>query len=260
MGYRPVKGGAGAIRVTALMARVDLDAEDVAIEVEQVRRQLGGAVDRVMSEGGLYAPQLAALAVTQTEGDLADAALLLRAYRSTLPRLGYGRPAGGQAMRVRRRISSAFKDVPGGQLLGRTRDYTHRLLDFSRLDGGARNDSRRTEAEEAAGGGLWPAFPKVSDTLRGMDLMARLPQGAAAAAERGDGPEGPEGAGAPFDVTRDSLRYPVPRSAWLQSLARARRGRWSASPTATCEATASRTTARSASCASASCPCGCSTR
>jgi hypothetical protein len=37
---------------------------------------------------------------------------------------------------VLRRISSAFKDVPGGQLLGRTRDYTQRLLDFSLLGSG----------------------------------------------------------------------------------------------------------------------------
>ena len=35
-----------------------------------------------------------------------------------------------------RRISATFKDVPGGQLLGRTRDYTQRLLDFSLLGGG----------------------------------------------------------------------------------------------------------------------------
>jgi alpha-D-ribose 1-methylphosphonate 5-triphosphate synthase subunit PhnI len=34
-------------------------------------------------------------------------------------------------MRGERRISSTFKDLPGGQVLGPTFDYTHRLLDFS---------------------------------------------------------------------------------------------------------------------------------
>jgi len=33
-------------------------------------------------------------------------------------------------MRIIRRISAAFKDIPGGQILGPTYDYTHRLLDF----------------------------------------------------------------------------------------------------------------------------------
>ena len=34
-------------------------------------------------------------------------------------------------MHIRRRISSAFKDIPGGQMLGPTYDYVHRLLNFS---------------------------------------------------------------------------------------------------------------------------------
>ena len=34
-------------------------------------------------------------------------------------------------MRIARRISAAFKDIPGGQVLGATYDYTHRLMNFS---------------------------------------------------------------------------------------------------------------------------------
>ncbi|WP_171729482.1 carbon-phosphorus lyase complex subunit PhnI, partial [Shigella sonnei] len=38
--------------------------------------------------------------------------------------------------RLERRISSVYKDIPGGQLLGPTYDYTHRLLDFTLLANG----------------------------------------------------------------------------------------------------------------------------
>ncbi|WP_171763149.1 carbon-phosphorus lyase complex subunit PhnI, partial [Shigella sonnei] len=39
-------------------------------------------------------------------------------------------------MRLERRISAVYKDIPGGQLLGPTYDYTHRLLDFTLLANG----------------------------------------------------------------------------------------------------------------------------
>src|SRR5262249_58831843 len=79
---------------------------------------------------GLYDTTLAALAIKQAEGDLLEAAFLVRAYRSTLPRLGYSYAVNGSEMFVLRRISSVFRDLPGGQLLGLTRDYTQRLLNF----------------------------------------------------------------------------------------------------------------------------------
>lgn len=46
-------------------------------------------------------------------------------------------------MAVRRRISATFKDLPGGQVLGPTFDYTHRLLDFSLLEDEARGEGGR---------------------------------------------------------------------------------------------------------------------
>ncbi|MDQ3701659.1 MAG: carbon-phosphorus lyase complex subunit PhnI [Chloroflexota bacterium] len=242
MGYKPVKGGAAAIRAAAqLTGWLDLDDREVAIEVEQIRHQLGGAVERVMSEGGLYAPDLAALAIKQAEGDLSEAALLLRAYRSTLPRQGYALATSGRAMRVQRRISSAFKDVPGGQVLGRTRDYTHRLLDFSLLEhvgrvehvgqgqrigrdngvatgnghtGNGHTGNGHTENGHTGNGHLetggpgpdadtqiagWPAFPKVSDTLRGMGLMT--PVSMDSRDSREDSGDSTAGDGAPEDST-----------------------------------------------------------
>ena len=87
------------------------------------------AVDRVMNEGSLYDRELAALAIEQARGDVIEAIFLARAARTTLARFGYAEPVETSAMRIRRRISAAFKDIPGGQILGPTFDYTHRLLD-----------------------------------------------------------------------------------------------------------------------------------
>jgi hypothetical protein len=55
-----------------------------------------------------------------------EAIFLVRAFRATLPRFGATEPVNTGEMPVRRRISSTFKDVPGGQILGPTFDYTHR--------------------------------------------------------------------------------------------------------------------------------------
>ena len=50
---------------------------------------------------------------------------------ATLPRFGASVPVDTGAMLIERRISATFKDLPGGQVLGPTFDYTHRLLDFA---------------------------------------------------------------------------------------------------------------------------------
>ena len=55
---------------------------------------------------------------------------LIRAYRTTLPRFGVIAPGRHRGHGGDRRISATFKDLPGGQVLGPTFDYTHRLLDF----------------------------------------------------------------------------------------------------------------------------------
>jgi alpha-D-ribose 1-methylphosphonate 5-triphosphate synthase subunit PhnI len=63
-----------------------------ALTLEQIAGQLSLAVDRVMGEGSLYDPELAALAIKQARGDLIEAVFLLRAYRTTLPRFGHSEP------------------------------------------------------------------------------------------------------------------------------------------------------------------------
>ncbi len=218
MGYVAVKGGMEAIAAAEALVRDQPAPTGVApLTVQQILTQQRAVVDQVMGEGGLYAPDLAALAVKQAEGDTMEAAFLIRAYRSTLPRLMDTLPADAGEMRVRRRISSTFKDIPGGQVLGRTRDYTQRLLDFSLLDDGP-NPPVPSPTGEGGGEGKNtiiklpepPTFTKVSAWLRADGLLPPLPE------------TPPEAE--PFDVTRDSLASPFPRSARLQTMARGETG------------------------------------
>ncbi len=131
--YVAVKGGERAIDAAhqwlAEERRGDRSVSELS--VAQIREQLRLAVNRVMAEGSLYDPDLAALAIKQARGDLIEAVFLIRAYRTTLPRLAASSPVDTGAMAVDRRISATFKDLPGGQVLGPTFDYTHRLLDFA---------------------------------------------------------------------------------------------------------------------------------
>jgi alpha-D-ribose 1-methylphosphonate 5-triphosphate synthase subunit PhnI len=168
------------------------------------------AVDRVMSEGALYDPWLAALAVKQARGDLVEATFLLRAYRTTLPRLYDSLPVDTTAMEVRRRISATFKDIPGGQVLGPTFDYTHRLLDFA-LAAGARPEPAAAVPDETMDEDK-PPLSRVMDLLAEEGLVDR-PGG-------GDGEEArPVG-----DITRDPLTFPAARDVRLQNLARGDEG------------------------------------
>jgi alpha-D-ribose 1-methylphosphonate 5-triphosphate synthase subunit PhnI len=242
MGYSAVKGGLDAISAAeALVQHPVLANGEQALDTRQLQHQLTLAADKIMSEGGLYSPELAALALKQSEGDLFEAAFLIRAYRSTLPRFGYSLPAHGDTMRVVRRISSAFKDVPGGQLLGRTRDYTQRLLDFSLLGAGTSKDVNAANGHAAVGatngygtlGAPAPqraetgmsgngaaaltrdrvsasAFPKVADAMRAAGLIAPLLE--------------PDPSVEPPDMTIDAVRFPAPRAARLQMLARGESG------------------------------------
>src|SRR5215831_3668004 len=129
--YVAVKGGETAIAhsLELLADRRRGDREVAELTVQQIDQQLSLAVDRVMTEGSCYDRALAALAIKQARGDLIEAIFLLRAYRTTLPRFGASVAIDTASMQIRRRISATFKDLPGGQVLGPTIDFTHRLLD-----------------------------------------------------------------------------------------------------------------------------------
>ena len=204
--YVAVKGGERAIEnAHALLAetrRGNLNVPDLTID--QIREQMPLAVDRVMTEGSLYDRDLAALAIKQSCGDLVEAIFLLRAYRTTLPRLAETQPIDTGAMAIRRRISATYKDLPGGQVLGPTFDYTHRLLDFAlAAEGGLEAAPRNPDAEAET-------TPRVADLLAGEDLIET---------EDRDPEEQ-----APPDLTRDPLEFPAERALRLQALARGDEG------------------------------------
>src|SRR5919107_4020894 len=156
MAYVAVKGGERAIdNAHAWLDEARRgDPALPGLSVRQIEEQLSLAVDRVMAEGACHDRSLAALAIKQARGDLIEAAFLLRAYRTTLPRFGASSPLDTAAMRVRRRVSATYKDLPGGQVLGPTFDYTHRLLDFALAAEAAEPPppAPEAEAESAARG------------------------------------------------------------------------------------------------------------
>jgi alpha-D-ribose 1-methylphosphonate 5-triphosphate synthase subunit PhnI len=203
--YVAVKGGEQAIEAAHRWLAEERrgDPATPELDVAQIEQQLKIACDRVMSEGSLYDRPLAALAIKQAQGDLIEAAFLLRAYRTTLPRFGYSEPLDTARMAIKRRISATYKDLPGGQVLGPTFDYTHRLLDFKLAAEGEVEPAadREASAEETV--------PRVVDILDQEGLVQAEPVG----------DEDLVG-----DLTRDPLLFPAPRDVRLQNLARGDEG------------------------------------
>jgi len=207
--YVAVKGGEKAIaqsyEALAKMRRGDTAVPELSIA--QIREQMSLAVARVMGEASLYDKDLAALAIKQASGDLIEAIFLLRAYRTTLPRLMATVPVDTANMLIQRRISATFKDVPGGQVLGATYDYTQRLLDFSLAAEAMSVGESEPVAQENI---TTEACPRVLDFLNAEGLIE---------------PELiPEGDPEPFDLTREPLQFPASRALRLQSLARGDEG------------------------------------
>ena len=227
--YVAVKGGEAAILATHdLVAEARRgDAAVPEISVAQIREQQGLACARVMNEGSLYDADLAALALKQAQGEVIEAAFLMRAYRTTLPRFGSSEPVDTAKMAIRRRVSATYKDLPGGQVLGPTYDYTHRLFDFALMDEGAPSVmagldptiSGRDSATAAGDARVKPEhdaspldahMPRVPDILGAEGLME---------------PEiAPEGDPRPFDLTREPVSFPADRDVRLQAMARGDEG------------------------------------
>ncbi|MVY95339.1 carbon-phosphorus lyase complex subunit PhnI, partial [Enterobacteriaceae bacterium 8376wD7] len=110
--YVAVKGGEKAIRAAHALQEQKRrgDGRLPELSVDQISDQLNLAVDRVMTEGGIADRELAALALKQASGDNVEAIFLLRAYRTTLPRLAVSEPIDTAGMRLERRISAVYKD------------------------------------------------------------------------------------------------------------------------------------------------------
>ncbi|MEM7672651.1 MAG: carbon-phosphorus lyase complex subunit PhnI [Verrucomicrobiota bacterium] len=215
MGYVAIKGGENAIRnAERLIEFYRLRSKTTPLEVEQIRTQFRKALDKIMSEGSLYAPEHAALALKQVEGDLFEGAFMLRAFRATLNRSYFSEMLDTSTMQVERRVSSAFRDIPGGQILGPTRDYVFKLLNTGLFKESLGSIAEFLGDQDAKNVGdkvsIDPTqFPRIIKFLK----------------ERGHLRASPEKKiGRVFDVTREAVKYPAPRSATMQMLARGEQG------------------------------------
>ena len=202
MAYVAVSGGKEAIEQSLKLLKI-FRGTKTDIAVSAIRDNMSLLIDKIMSEAGFYSEDYAALALKQSEGSVEEAVFLLRAYRSTLPRNYYSNPVDTKDMRLIRRISAAFKDIPGGQILGPDYDYSHRLLDFSSGRKRGRNGRHCREGDSSD-----LRCGRVSDLLREENLLE--------VSEENDEE--------PFDVTSQILTFPAPRSARLQTFARSDAG------------------------------------
>jgi alpha-D-ribose 1-methylphosphonate 5-triphosphate synthase subunit PhnI len=209
--YVAVKGGANAIDQSLKRLAEERRGDPAVPELtlDQIKEQMKLAVDRVMTEGSIYDRDLTALAIKQAQGDIIEAVFLLRAYRTTLPRLAMSEPIDTGTIQARRRISATYKDLPGGQILGPSYDYTHRLLDFELA---ANSDEPASDDEAESTEFVVPASPppRVVDILDREGLIER---------EKADDPATPPG-----DLTRQPVEFPAERDVRLQNLARGDEG------------------------------------
>jgi alpha-D-ribose 1-methylphosphonate 5-triphosphate synthase subunit PhnI len=214
MGYIAVKGGTEAIHNASELAEFyRVKGDTTPIDIKQIRAQMRLAIDKVMGEGGIYAPEYAAIALKQAEGDVFEAAFILRAFRTTLQRNYYSEMINTREMFVKRKISASFREIPGGQILGPTRDYTQRTLDTAKAtetgmdvktflaDFDAKIDPAKLEGISS--------FGKVIDLLKKEGLLKPV-----------DASEDHS----LVDITREAVKFPAPRSARLQMMARAETG------------------------------------
>ena len=206
MAYVATRGGERAIAQSERLFRAEMGAISPD-RVAGIREGMPYLVDRVMGEASLYDEDLAALALAQTGGELYEAVLLLRAWRTTQPRLQIAEPVTQEGLFTHRRISAAFKDIPGGQILGPTLDYSHRILQTEVLTGASFVPEPVEPAQKPA-----PAYqPSVAAWQAENDLLD-APK-----------PDATTGRDIP-DVTREPLLFPAKRAHTLQSLARAETG------------------------------------
>ena len=206
MAYVATRGGERAIEQSQRLFRAEM-GPITPERVAEIRAGMPYLVDRVMGEASLYDEDLAALALAQTGGELFEAVLLLRAWRTTQPRLSVAEPVTQEGLFTHRRISAAFKDIPGGQVLGPTLDYAHRILATEVLSG-------ETHVPD-------PVEPAATPA------PAHQPSVAAWQVENGllNAPEPDTTTGNDIpDVTREPLLFPARRAHTLQSLARAETG------------------------------------
>lgn len=114
----------------------ETDAVTTARSLVQQRSQAQAGLARlpllgeqVCSEAGIWAPEAAARAIAQAQGDIPIAVSLLKVWAAALPH-AESLPVRSDDIRIVRRISSAYADVPGGQWLGFAPELASRTLEW----------------------------------------------------------------------------------------------------------------------------------
>lgn len=206
MGYAAARGGLTAIRQAESLVRHlrDNDASHY-LDTDQLTGRLRLLVDKVMGEAGLWDPEFASMAIRQAEGDAIEAVHLLRAFKSTLPRVATAEAVDVDEIRLLRRVVPAFREPGGPQILGRSTDYSARMLAVSTPIHDAPSPPVVPDHKETTE----PVVTRMIEVLRNMNLLVDR--------RRNDDPE-------PFDITRTPARPPAPRSALLSTMARAETG------------------------------------
>jgi alpha-D-ribose 1-methylphosphonate 5-triphosphate synthase subunit PhnI len=213
VGYVAVKGGTKAIEESIKRLKYKRLKNGEVLKINDIEAGMRGLIDQIMSESSLYSEKLAAIAIKQSEGNSEEAVFLLRAYRSTLQRNHYTRVAESNQMFIERRISASFKDVPGGQILGATYDYTHRLIDFELV-----NESK----EEVLN---WlENFKNCREQSENKDKLTNLPKVLEYLREEGLIKTYENDDSRPIDITKKSIEFPTKRSERLQILTRGQTG------------------------------------
>lgn len=196
MAYYAVKGGEEAIR-NSLNFYKDFTKKSDKLDDETLLETLSFAVDKVLSEGSLYSKKLASAAIKRSAGDLLNASFFLRAHRSSCQRIGVCKEINIDDMLLIRRISSAFKDIKGGQILGASNDYEIRLL----IDTKEQKSNFEEFSDEDN------IIPSALTPLREDNLIKTLAKEDEI-----------------WDITRAFPQAPYPRSALLQMMSRGESG------------------------------------
>jgi len=209
------KGGTEAIVAAerlVLERRAQLDS---GLTADTVIASFPLAIDRIMGEGGLWDEATAAAAFLQANGDITEAVHLIRAHRSTLPRLAFSHPLNPREVQILRRVVSTQRQPDGPILLGETVDYTARILhDGDEMALPVVDAHERTEDEGDRDDLVIEhpddePFRRFRDYLfdKGVLVDRSLPEDAE-----------------PFDIQMVAAQLPATRSAWLSYMAQADTG------------------------------------
>lgn len=217
MGYVAVQGGQEAIKQSILLNEYKRVKDQELLDCQTIQATMKPLLDQVMSESSLYDEALASLAIKQAGGSMEESVFLLRAHRSTLPRLYYSNIVESQTMFVKRRISASFKDIPRGQVLGASQDFMPRFLKFDLLNE-SRENLKQSLLEHDQ---VFEAKLEDDNDLMALDQLPKVvdyldQQGLLVTHEKNDNE--------PDDITKRSIRFPSTRSQRLQSLTRGQTG------------------------------------